>query len=153
MIRRPTTFLILLAVSALGRQAAAQGVSCQQPLARDSVAVRSFARIDVKEFDGRVFVYVPDIKPAGAGFEPFDLWVIEGIYGRPFVQDAGPLEPAAFERIRASANARATAVRVARTPSSGRVTITRQPFLLDLTVQRAANGAQTVLTAICRPAP
>ena len=65
----------------------------------------------------------------------------------------GPLEPAAFERIRASANARATAVRIARTPSTGRVTIARQPFLLDLTVQRAANGAQTVQAAICRPAP
>ena len=149
---RTTTLLILLAGLVIARQAAAQGVSCKEPLAKDTIGVRSYARIDVKEFDGRVFVYVPDIKPSGAAFEPFDLWVIEGIYGRPFVQQAGPLEPAAFDRLRSSPNVRATAVRVARTPSTGKVSIARQPFLFDVTVQRAASGASTVLTAICRPA-
>jgi hypothetical protein len=153
MIRQLTTLTIVLSVLVFGGEAAAQAVSCPQPLARDSVAPRSFARIDVKEFDGRVFIYVPDVKSTGAGFEPFDLWVIEGIYGRPFVQEAGLLEPAAFDRIRASANVRATAVRVTRTPSTGRATIGRQPFLFDLSVQRAASGAQTVLSTICRPAP
>ena len=55
---RTTTLLILLAGLIIARQAAAQGVSCKEPLAKDTIGVRSYARIDVKEFDGRVFFQV-----------------------------------------------------------------------------------------------
>ena len=142
--------VVLLAGIPAADLAIAQGTACPRPLASARAVERSYARIDVREFEGRVFLYVPEITASGSRFEPFDVWVVEGVYGRPFVQQAGPMDPPSFERLRASTNVRATAVRVTRTPASGRVTIARQLYLLDVTVQAGARGGDAVSAAICR---
>lgn len=124
--------------------------ACGQPLATASVGGGSFSVVNFREFEGRVYLYAPQINSQGRRFEPFDLWVIEGVYGRPFVQSSGSMDPAAFARLRKNSNVRATAVRVQQDRQSGRVTIARQPYALDISVAITGTRAATVTARICK---
>src|SRR5690606_21167446 len=129
-------------------QAAGQTASCRQPLATVNVAERAYAAIDVPAFAGRVFVYVPDIRSSTRGFQPFALWVIEGVYGRPFVLPNGPMDDAAFQRIRTSRNVRATSTTVTRSGQAVRASLARQPYVFDVAV-RSSRGVDTVTVRVC----
>jgi hypothetical protein len=118
-------------------------------LATVNAAEGSYSSVNIREFEGRVFLYVPDISSSRSAFEPFELWVVEGIYGRPFVQAAGTIEKSAFDRLRKSTNIRATPVSIRRVNESTRATIARQPYLLDVAVKPAPNG-DSLTVRICR---
>jgi hypothetical protein len=147
-------FLLLLAVastSAIG--ASEQGAPCQA-VASVTVPQRSYAQLNAPAFDQRVYLYAPDIKSGwGGSFSAFTLWIVEGVYGKPFVQPTGSMEESAFEQIRTSRNVMATPVQVAK--DSGRTrtpfTIGKERFVLDLVkVNTSLGGADSVTVNVCR---
>jgi hypothetical protein len=126
-----------------GEAAAADAALCRQPPVTVTLEERSYATLPLGDAAGGVYLYAPDIRASSAGaFEPFQLWIVEGVYGRPFVQARGPMDPGAFERLRASANIRAAAVRIGRSGEAARVAIARQPFLLwaDVATSRRSDS-------------
>ena len=139
---------VLCALIAAPAPAFAQGSGCAQPLATVTLAERTYANVGVREFEGRVFLYVPEIKSSSRGFDAFDLWVVEGVYGRPFVQPSGPMEKSAFDRLRGNTNVRATAHSIRTAAQSLRASIARQNFLLDVAVK--AGGTDSVTARVCR---
>jgi hypothetical protein len=140
---------LLLIASTSGPAVTEQGSTCTQPLATATAAERSYANVGVREFDNRVFIYVPEIRSAGGSFDAFQLWIVEGVYGRPFVQTTGSMDQAAFERLRKSTNVRATPLNVRRSGDSLRATIARQSYTLDVTVRVASSGADSVSARVC----
>lgn len=137
---------------ALGATPVAGQPACRQPLAKVTVPERSYANVSVREFDGRVYLYAPEIRTASPGtLAPFQLWIVEGVYGRPFVEPRGRLDDAAFERLRKSRNVRATPVKISRSGETLRVTMARKPFVLETTVALARSGDDTVSVSVCRP--
>lgn len=130
--------------------AGVQRTPCPRPLATATAREGSYAIVDAGEFDNRVFLYVPAITAAGRNaFRPFEAWLVEGIYGRPFVQRSGALDAAGFDRLKNSRNVRATPVGVSRDGDTGRVTIGRQAYLVAFDVQVGSSGS--VRLTICRP--
>jgi len=91
-----------------------QAPACQQALTTMTVARGSYAVIPAAPFERRVFLYAGDFRATGSGFTPFQVWVVEGVYGPPFPQATGTLAPASFEKIRTNGNVRATPVNVSR---------------------------------------
>lgn len=83
-------------------------------LALMTVPERSYQRIEAPLFDGRFFVYVPGIHSnyLKTSFEAFDLWLVEGVYGGPFLDARGTLTEETFELLRGSGNVRATPIRI-----------------------------------------
>jgi hypothetical protein len=150
MTRVVAGMAVVIAIA--GPAAAGQGVAaCRQPVATVTAPERSYANIAVPEFSGRVFVYAPEIRATPpAAFAPFQVWLIEGVYGRPFVELRGPLDDAAFERIRRSGNIRATPVGVSRSGDAGRVTLARRAMTVQVTVAVAPRGADQVTVRVCR---
>ena len=63
---------------------------CPQPLV-SAIEENTFSVVNLAEFEGRVYLYATKIPRQPGRFEPFDLWVIEGVYGRPLVQSSGPM--------------------------------------------------------------
>ena len=109
------TFLLVALTMGAPVRGAAQAPACPQPLAAVAVPPQSYAEVNAAPFERRLFVYVPDIRAGGGpGFQPFQVWVIEGVYGRPFVQSSGRLDQASFNSLRNSPNVRASAITVAR---------------------------------------
>lgn len=139
---------LLATMVAAANLAGAQPNACPQPLATVTVPEGTYAVVDGASFDGRVFLYVPEITARSGSFVPFDAWVVEGVYGRPFVQSRGTLSPAGFNRLKGNRNVRATAVRVAAGGTAGRVTIDRQTYTLVFDVRLASRDA--VRVALCR---
>jgi hypothetical protein len=141
----------LIASGAPAGATAAQGSGCSQPLTTTTAAEGSYSIVNIRDFAGRVYLYVPAIRSSSKGtFAQFQLWVVEGVYGRPFVQTSGSLDQATFDRLRKSTNVRATGVSVARSGESKPVTIARQPFLLEIAVRVAASGSDSVTVKVCR---
>jgi hypothetical protein len=145
--------LLLLAITAgVPTAAFAQAPACQQPVTSLTVPATSYAEANADTFGGRVFVYVPVITAGGpAGFQPFQVWIVEGIYGRPFLQGSGRLDPAGFEQLRGTPNVRATPVPVQRGDGSDAAafTIARAAFQAQVVrVDTSATGA--VQLRICR---
>ena len=133
--------------------AAGQGQPCQA-LTSVVVAQRTYALVNVPAFDQRVYVYAPDIKSGwGGGFDAFTLWIVEGVYSRPFGHTSGALDERTFEQIRSSRNVLATAVPIPRNsgPKSARVTIRRQPFTVAvMKVNTSLGGTDSVTLNLCR---
>lgn len=140
----------VLASIGFGNPAAAQSAGCPQPLVITTVEENNFSVVNLAEFEGRVYLYATRIPRRQGGFEPFDLWVVEGVYGRPLVQSSGPMDPALFERLRKNSNVRATATRVQQNGQTGSVTIGRQAFAIGIGVAIPANRASVVTARICR---
>ena len=133
--------------------AAGQGQPCQA-VTSVVVAQRTYALFNVPAFDQRVYVYAPDIKTSwGGGFDAFTLWIIEGVYTRPFGQPSGTLDQRTFEQIRSSRNVLTTAVPIPRNsgPKTARVTIRRQPFTVAvMKVNTSLGGTDSVTVNLCR---
>jgi hypothetical protein len=132
--------------------AAGQPASCQQPLATVTLPSASYAEVTAREFERRLFLYAPEIRAGGAaGFQPFQLWVVEGVYGRPFVRATGSFEPEAFERLRKSRNLRPTPVSVSRGGGAdgGTFRFGRNSYQVQV-MQVTAGRAPTVQVRICR---
>ncbi len=108
--------LVLFALAAAAPlRVAGQAATCPQPLATLVVAPLSYAELPGAPLGRPVFVYVPEIRGGGAqGFLPFQLWIVEGVYGRPFLRSRGRLEAAAVESLRGRPNVRATSIAVVR---------------------------------------
>ncbi len=141
---------LLIALSA-APVAAQPTPTCRQPLARVAAPERSYAVVPVRELDNRGYLYVPEIRPASPGtFAAFHLWIVEGVYGRPFVEPRGSMDAETFERLRRSRNVRATPLKVSRSGETFRVTMARQPFVLEVSVALARAGADTVTVSVCR---
>jgi hypothetical protein len=146
---------LLLALALIGvtsPDGAAQSAgACAQPLATVTAEEQGYARVDVAEFDGRAFLYVPEIRATSPGaFAPFQIWVLEGVYGRPFVESRGRMDQAAFERLRKSGNVRATAISVGRNGETGRATVARRPVVVVVNVSLSPRGTDTATVRICR---
>ena len=145
----PVLSMLLLPLS-VGPDAGQATPPCRQPLARIAAPERSYANVNVREFDGRVYLYVPEIKAtSGQSFSPFALWVVEGIYGRPLVEASGPMDDAAFDRLRKNRNVRATPLTVSRSGETLRATMARQPAVLEVGVAVAAGGSDGVRVNVC----
>ena len=144
--------LLLLALATPTVADAGQGSSCS-PLTSVVVPQRSYAQLNVAAFDQRVFVYAPDIESGfGGDFKSFQLWIVEGVYGKPFVKSTGAMDEREFERIRASRNVKATSVVINGSERQKRVplTIAKQRVALDITVNTSFAGTDRVAISVCR---
>lgn len=148
---------LIAAVTALWLPSGADAVlsaqptaACTQPIATVTVSERTYGLVALREFEGRVYLYAPEIRSTSGGFERFQLWVVEGIYGRPFVRSEGAMDSTAFDRLRRNGNIRTTPIAVAQSGQGQRVTIARQGFVLQPTVTVSPSGTDRVATRICR---
>ncbi len=117
------------------------------------VPQRSYAQLNVPAFEQRVYVYAPDIKSGwGGDFSAFQLWVVEGVYGKPFVQPKGSMDVRAFDQIRTSRNVRATAVPVDAKGNQKRVSVAigKRQITLEFKVNTSLGGADSVVVNVCR---
>ena len=149
---RAAVLLLLLCFCTPAIRAIEQGAPCQA-LASATVAQRSYVQLNVPAFEQRVYLYAPDIKSSfGGGFSAFTLWIVEGVYGKPFVQPTGSMEESAFEQIRTSRNVMATPVRVEKNgPLQTPFTIGKQRYTLDLVkVNTSLGGTDSVSVNVCR---
>jgi hypothetical protein len=131
---------------------AGQGSSCSRLTSVD-VPQRSYAQVNVQAFEQRVFFYAPDIESNfGKGFKPFQLWIVEGVYGKPFVKASGSMDESEFEKIRASRNVRATAVPIDGKTSQKPVPVTigKQRVTLEIKVNTSFTGTDRVVVGVCR---
>lgn len=125
---------------------------CQEVLSTLTVPRSSYAEVGGVPFEGRVYVYVPEVKAATvSGFAPFQVWVVQGIYGKPFVQATGILDEAGFTRLRGSQNVRATPVNVVRGDGSewGRFRLARNIYQVQV-LSVKPSGAGAVQLKVCR---
>jgi hypothetical protein len=140
---------------AFSPQAASQAVSCRQPLETLTVCQRCYQELTAAPFDsGRVFVYVPDIKSGVvSGFAPFKVWIVEGLYGKPFIKNSGTLDDSAWEQIRSSANVRATSADVPEKykGKTAPFRYSKQSFVLEIMkVTTSWGGTDRVTIRVCR---
>jgi hypothetical protein len=145
--------LCLVAIT-LSSDAAATGAliqSCSQPLVTTTLPEKSYAVVNVREFGGLVFLYAPEIRSARPGaFDAFQLWVVEGVYGRPFLQASGAMDQAAFDRLRKNTNVRARSMSISRSGQSQSLTVARQAIQFETSVRTAPSGSDTVDVKVCR---
>jgi hypothetical protein len=142
--------LLLLALVAGAAPAGAQ--TCRQALSRLTIPELSYAAVEAAPFGGSLYLYVPQIGSTyiRSRFSPFQLWVVEGVYGKPFARTTGSLDQAGFERLRKSANVRATPIAVSQ-PGPRPFTFGRQQYVIDLQkVNVPLSGADTVSLSVCR---
>jgi hypothetical protein len=147
-----TLTLLLLAFVTSTAADARQGSTCST-LTSVVVPQRGYAELNVPAFEQRVFVYVPDIESGWGGeFKAFQLWIVEGVYGKPFVKASGSMDQPEFERIRGSRNVRATAVPINAKEFAKRVplTIAKQRVALELKVNTSYGGTDRVVVNVCR---
>ena len=155
-VRAPiVTALVLGACLAVFIEAPAFGVPvqttpCSEPLVTTTLPEKSYAVVNLKEFGGLVFLYVPEIKSLRSGqFETFQLWVVDGVYGRPFLQASGAMDQTAFDRLRRSTNVRTRPITIPRSGESRSMTVARQMFQFETTVRVVGSGADTVAVKVC----
>ena len=149
VLRLAFAFVVLLCAPI--KSAAQPRPSCQQPLATLTATRFSYTQVEGDAFDHRVYVYVPQIKVGpGPGFEPFRVWVVEGVYAKPFIQAAGSLDESGFEQLRRSPNVRASPVAVAHGGGLdwGRFTLGKNIYQVQILSVNAAKGA--VQMRVCR---
>ena len=130
---------------------AAQTPACPQPLATLTVPPSNYAVVNGAPFEGRVYVYAPEIRTrGGSGSQQYQVWIVEGVYGKPFVQATGSLDQAGFDKLRQSPNVRATPVIVARGDGSGsgQFRIAKDTYRVQVTMNASKGSA--VVVAVCR---
>jgi hypothetical protein len=144
--------LLLALVLSAPIESAAQAPACRQPLATLTVPQSSYAEVSGDPLERRVYVYVPAIKAGGGkAFAPFQVWVVEGVYGRPFVKATGDLDQAGFDKLRRSQNVRATPVNVVRGDGSdsGQFRIARETYRVQI-LKVIASKSAAVQVRVCR---
>ena len=148
----PVTFnaTMLSASLVIGAVMQTQPPQCAPAIDTTTVAERTFQVVAPREFEGRAYLYVPQIfRSPQQRFQPFELWIVEGIYGRPFVQSHGLMMLEDFERLRKNSNVRAVPVRVQQNGQSERVTVARRSFQIEVSVAMPVNSASIVTARIC----
>jgi hypothetical protein len=76
--------------------------------------------------------------------------VVEGVYGRPFLQANGAMDQAAFDRLRRNTNVRARPISISRSGDTQSMIVARQAIQFETAVRRAPSGADTVVVKVCR---
>ena len=148
--------LVVAMTLAVSTPAAGQAVSCRQPIETVTVCQRCYMELTSAPFaGGRVFVYAPDIKSGffGGGFAPFKVWIVEGLYGKPFIKSSGELDESAWEQIRNSRNVRATSADVPEkyTGKTAQFRISKETFVLEIMrVATSWGGTDRVTIRVCR---
>ncbi len=130
--------------------AAPQAPACQQSLSTVTIGRASYAVIPAAPFERRVFLYAGDFRASGSGFTPFQVWVVEGVYGPPFPQQTGTLSPGSFEKLRTNGNLRATSMNVSRGNASDNVRFRFGAGQYLAHVVAVKTRDQTVDVRICR---
>jgi hypothetical protein len=144
--------VLIVLVAGTAVPSLAQAAPCRQTVATLTVPSSTYAEVGAKEFAGRVFVFVPEVGLTAPGrFRPFQLWIIEGVYARPFMQSRGSLAQSTFDALSKSRNIRATPVSVTRGDGSDagafRVRGTQYPVrVLGVAVSKGVS----VDLAVCR---
>jgi len=128
---------------------------CAAPIEREhTVCQRCYEQLDNQVFGKRVYVYVPDIKSGVfRGFDPFDVWIIEGIYGPPFLDYGGVFDPSRFEQLKSTGNVVATRIPVDkdRLGKSQSFKVGKNTFQIEPTrVLTSYKGTDRVALKICR---
>ena len=124
---------------------------CSQPLVTTTLAERSYAVVNVRELGGLVFLYAPEIRSQRSGaFDTFQLWIVEGVYGRPFLQASGAMDQAAFDRLRKNTNVRARPLSISRSGQADSMMVARQALQFETSVRPALSGADMVAVKVCR---
>jgi hypothetical protein len=148
-----TRALVLFGMLLMASTADAQPAPCLQlaTVATLTVAERSYTEVRASAFNGRLYVWAPEIRSSSGGrFTPFQLWLVEGVYGKPFPRPSGALGEADFERLRKSTNVRATGMSVSG-PKRQSFVFARQSYWLEVTrVNTSSSGSDTVALSICR---
>lgn len=109
-----TRALIVMGAIVAACASHANAQTCAGPDKRVSIVQRTYLELESLVPSGLLFLWVPDIK---GGFfsgpvQAFDIWVVEGIYGRPFPKKSDSFSDSRFERLRTSQNVIAKAIRV-----------------------------------------
>jgi hypothetical protein len=144
--------LLLVALALRPASVAGQGATCV-PLTSVVVPERNYVQVNIPDFAQRVYVYVPDVKSGWrGGYSSFQLWIVEGVYGKPFVKASGAMEEGDFNTIRKSRNVNATAVPVGEKTSSQRasITVNNRRYTLELKVNTSIGGTDSVAVTVCR---
>lgn len=147
--------LMVAMTLAFSTPAGGQAVTCRQPLETVTVCQRCYQELTSKPFaGGRVFVYAPDIKSGfRRGFAPFKVWIVEGLYGKPFIKSSGTLDERAWEQIRSSRNVRTTSADVPEkyTGQTVQFRISKETFVLEIMkVNTSWGGTDSVTVRVCR---
>ena len=154
--------VLVLALVAVAQAASGQAPPCRDASPPLTVPQESYAQIARDGSADRVwlYIYVPDIKSrfGQVGFKPFDMWLVEGVYGRAFADTSGPMKESEFAMIRRSPNVKARPIKVRfddQTQSAARVSqsITVGKETLTIQVDAVTIGffvADTVSVRICR---
>lgn len=133
---------------------ASRSASCGQVLETVTVCQRCYHQLTSPPFaGGRVFVYSPDIKSSVLGaYEPFKIWIVEGLYGKPFINSSGTLNDSAWDQIRNSRNVRATPADVAeKSGKTSQFRISKAAFVLEIVkVNTSWSGSDSVTIRVCR---
>lgn len=133
----------LVLLGGLQTNLVAQRSVCRQVLARAAVATGTYGVVGARPFEGRVFVYVPPAQ------RTLQVWIIEGVYGRPFVRASGPLSASDFAALRSNRNIRATRVAVNRADGSEGATVRVGSAVYGVVVTGASRAGVQVLA--CGP--
>jgi hypothetical protein len=128
---------------------------CGTPIEREhSVCQRCYEQLDNEAFGKRVYLYVPDIKSkALGGFDPFDVWIVEGVYGPPFLDYGGVFDQSKFERLQKTGNVVVTRVPVDknRLGKAQSFKVGKNAFQIEPTrVLTSFGGTDRVALKICR---
>ena len=151
-----STAIILGALLAANTVAQGQAPSaCTAAIERDhTVCQRCYEQFDSQEFNKRVYVYVPDIKSKLlGGFDPFDMWIVEGIYGPPFLDYGGVFQQDKFEQLKNTGNVIATRIPVDKNAlgKAQSFKVGKNAFRIEpIRVETSYGGTDRVTLRICR---
>ena len=119
-----------------------------------TVCRRCYEQLDNEAFGKRVYLYVPDIKSkVFGGFDPFDVWILEGVYGPPFLDYGGVFDPSRFDQLRKTGNIVATRIPVDknRLGKAQSFKVGKNVFQIEPTrVLSSYSGGDRVGLKICR---
>jgi len=147
--------MLALTLAAATGIAAQTPVGCGTPIEREhTVCQRCYERLDAPSFKGKVYVYTPDIRSrVFGGYEPFSIWIVEGIYGPPFLDAGGVFDEAKFNQLAKTRNVVATQVPVDNTllGKARPFKVGKDGYRIELThVHTSYGGTDSVSFRICR---
>ena len=148
---------VLLAASTAGqpRPQSQPQPRCGTEFEREhTVCQRCYEQLDNDAFGKRVYLYVPDIKSrVFGGFDPFDVWILEGVYGPPFLDYGGVFDPSRFDQLKKTGNVVATRIPIDknRLGKAQSFKVGKRVFQIEPTrVLTSYGGTDRVGLKICR---
>jgi hypothetical protein len=146
---------VLLAASTAAQPRPQPQPRCETAIEREhTVCQRCYEQLDNEAFGKRVYLYVPDIKSkVFGGFDPFDVWILEGVYGPPFLDYGGVFDPSRFDQLRKTGNVVATRIPIDknRLGKAQSFKVGKRVFQIEPTrVLTSYGGTDRVGLKICR---